>query len=122
MLPFIRGGDVVHVEPAGRREIAVGDVVCYAPAAGVLVVHRVIVRRGDRLVTRGDALSHREILPGTHVLGRVVAVERDGRLRRLDTPFARATARAMVTAAPLVRLALPVAAWLRRLRRGAHRA
>ena len=121
MLPSIRGGDVVHVEPADHADIAVGEIVCYAPSAGVLVVHRVVARRGDRLVTRGDALAHREVVPGAEVLGRVVAVERAGRVRRLETPLARAMARAMVTAAPLVRRALPAAGSLRRLWRGAGR-
>lgn len=122
MLPFLRHGDVLHVRPLAAAAVRVGDVICYAPSPGRLHLHRVVARDERGFVTRGDALPYVEAVPATAVLGRVIARERGGRVRRLDTAAARRSGRAIVTAAPLVARLLPLAravwrAW-RTVRRG----
>jgi hypothetical protein len=122
MLPFLRHGDVLHVQPSAATAVRVGDVICYAPSPGRLHLHRVVARDERGFVTRGDALPYVEHVPAASLLGRVIARERAGRLRRLDTPSARRAGRVIVAAAPLVARCLPLAralhrAW-RTMRRG----
>ena len=88
MRPSIRDGDVLTAEPADLAELRVGDVALHQTGRGQVVAHRVIARRtseGDTvLITCGDG-SGRSMDRATEeqVLGRVVAVERKGRTRRL---------------------------------------
>ena len=84
MIPFILDGDVVLVGPPGNSGILVGDVICYEKSPGTLFLHRVIKRDGERFVTKGDALAFTEVVFPGQVLGRVVSIERRGRVRRLD--------------------------------------
>ena len=114
MLPFLRHGDVVHVRPLPAAAVRVGDVICYAPSPGRLHLHRVVARDERGFVTRGDALPYVEDVPAASVLGRVIARERAGRLRRLDTAAAARRARVIAAAAPLVALLLPPARALHR--------
>jgi len=89
MAPLIRDGDVLTVEPAGPETLRVGDVALHRIGGEQVVAHRVLARRAERgevlLTTRGDALSgpHDRVC-AEEVLGRVVEVERDGRVLRLD--------------------------------------
>ena len=83
MIPFIWDGDRVLVSPAGGAEILVGDVICYETSPGRLFLHRVIKREREQLVTKGDALDSTDLVSPAQVLGKVVAIERDGRFRRL---------------------------------------
>ena len=84
MLPLIRPGDVVRVEPANcesGRGTRVGDVVAVraAPGAGLLL-HRVIRRRAGRMLVRGDNnfRADGEYDEG-EIIGVVRVVERDDR-------------------------------------------
>jgi len=114
MLPFLRHGDVLHVRPLPATAVRVGDVICYAPSPGRLHLHRVVARDERGFVTRGDALPYVEDVPAASLLGRVIARERAGRVRRLDTPAAARRARAITVTAPLVARVLPLARALRR--------
>lgn len=79
MRPFIQSGDTVVLDPAGPRPV--GAVVLVATPAGELgVIHRVVARWDQRLLTKGDALPHSDgWVPQTAALAVVVAVERRGR-------------------------------------------
>jgi len=114
MLPFLRDGDVLEIRPAAPAEIHVGDVICYEPSPGTLCLHRVVACDGRGFVTRGDALTHVEVVPAGSVLGRVRAVERRGRAWRLDTWSAHWRARVMVVASPALARLLPLVLGLRR--------
>jgi hypothetical protein len=109
MAPFVRDGDVAVVTAAAATDIRVGDVICYQPSPGRLVLHRVHGRAGDGFVARGDALAFTELVPLSQLLGRVVAVERQGRLKRLDTRLARWRGRIVVVLSPVVAWLLPPA-------------
>jgi len=121
MLPFLRHGDVVHVQPLPAAAVRVGDVICYAPSPGKLNLHRVVARDERGFVTRGDALPYVEDVPAASLLGRAIARERAGRLRRLDTAAAACRARAIVAAAPLVAPLVPLARVLHRAWRTVRR-
>ncbi len=91
MAPTIRPGDCLRVLLG--TEARVGQVVVARTDSG-LVVHRLIARRGDRLVLRGDNAPRADApIAASAVLGHVSAVERpDGRTRRLDMPGSRIVA------------------------------
>lgn len=82
MAPFLRDGDVVTVSPLRGVRPGVGAVVAFVqPNARVLVVHRVLARRGAVYVIRGDGVSasESEVVPLENLLGRVTRVARNGR-------------------------------------------
>jgi len=99
MHPVIREDDSVHVEPS--RDIRRGDVVLTLANRG-LTAHRVIERRGETVVTRGDNTPEADApVPLAQVLGKVTWVEREGERRHVEREYV------------FVR-------WLRRLRRAAR--
>lgn len=87
MHPLIASGDMLHVVPMTPDGIRIGDVVLATADRG-LTAHRVLERRGDLVVMRGDhaALADAPI-DSSRIIGRVVALERNGRrkpVRRLS--------------------------------------
>lgn len=121
MMPFLWDGDVVLVTPTGGAGIGVGDVVCYETSPGRLFVHRVIERKGDRFVAKGDALASVDLIDAGQVLGKVVAIERHGRVRRLDTRRARWRNRAIAAVSTLIPFLMALAIPVRRVVRAALR-
>ena len=89
MSPFIRNGDVLEVVPL-KGKINIGDVVLCRSSYGNPVVHRVIYRNTESIITKGDSVpnSDQPVL-SKQVLGRVVAVEKNGWRMRLDRPMVR---------------------------------
>ena len=89
MSPFIQNGDVVEVVPV-KGKINLGDVVLYRSSYGNPIVHRVIQRNKKNIVTKGDSVpSSDQPVLSKHVLGRVVAVKKNGCRIRLDSPMGR---------------------------------
>jgi signal peptidase I len=80
MYPFIRDGDVVLVSPP-RRSIAFGAPVALAnPRTGQFVIHRVVGRRKDRYLIKGDNIPHPDgWMAREDILGIVSDIERSGR-------------------------------------------
>lgn len=113
MIPFLWDGDVALVTPAAGKEVDVGDVVCYERPPGRLILHRVVARDRDRVVAKGDALAFTEVIDRGQLLGKVVAVERHGRVRRLDTRAARWRNRAIAAISPVLPRLLTLALRLR---------
>lgn len=119
MLPFLRDGDVAHVRATAGGEVRIGDVVCYEPWPGRLVLHRVVKRAPERVVVKGDALDVVDELPAREILGKVVAIERCGRITWLDSRVARWGSRVIVVLSPVLPRLLPLGLRVRRLfRRG----
>ena len=87
MHPAIRDGESITVVPTELSEIKHGDIIAYRKRRSVLA-HRVVrIKRSERgdgdvsaLVMRGDTACSCDapVAPG-QVLGKVVAVERNGR-------------------------------------------
>jgi signal peptidase len=94
MRPFIRDGDFIVVSPIENSSIRTGDVVFYLTTYNKVMVHRVIKKykkdkdNGITMFIKGDAtFSSPEKIDMQNVLGKVIAVERNGRKKRLDTKF-----------------------------------
>jgi len=95
MQPFIRDGDILEIQPNVGELFRTTDIVLCKSPKGKLVAHRIVgIKPGGegraKLIIQGDALGQPDgnIDPGD-VLGRVVAVIRDGEYKRVDTPFMR---------------------------------
>ncbi len=101
MIPFIRDGDVVELEPL-HAAWTLGDIVLAESAAGHYVIHRIVRLVGDHVWLRGDAQpQHEGPLPRQAVLGRAVAASRNGRVRGLDRGGWRLAGRVWMRCAPL---------------------
>ncbi len=94
MQPFIRDGDILEIQPNGGELFRTTDIVLCKSPKGKLVAHRIVgikpVEGRDKLIIQGDALWQLDGNIDTgDVLGRVVAVIRDGEYKRMDTTFMR---------------------------------
>jgi signal peptidase I len=81
MSPFIKNEDVVTLSPLQNASPGMGDVIAFVlQGKGKLCVHRVVGRKGDFYVTKGDNTSEAdESVPRENILGFVTRVERDGK-------------------------------------------
>jgi signal peptidase I len=100
MHPVIRNGDVLLVAPL-MRPAQLGEILLYRDAAGRPVAHRLIGFAAEdgapALVLKGDSAAAPDLpVRLSQVLGRVFAIERDG--RRIDPYGARSTARRVLHA------------------------
>lgn len=87
MTPTLQLDDLVTVAPGSRCRL--GDIALFQRGQG-LVLHRVVARCGDWIVTKGDGLAYLDVQVTRHaVLGTAVLRERRGRVRRLDHLGAR---------------------------------
>jgi signal peptidase len=79
MLPSVWPGDILTVRRRSVAELLPGQIVlCYRDQE--FVAHRLVGKRGDWIVTRGDSLACEDRrFRGEEVLGEVVSVVRDGR-------------------------------------------
>jgi hypothetical protein len=122
MLPLLREGDEVEVEPIAGDDARVGDVVTYRdtdkfPTRRVMEIRE----HGRLLVIMGDSVRPRRtwLVPADDVLGRVVRRRRDGawmttRDWRWRLQRHKVVLRYRVGASPIGDV-------VRRLRRGARR-
>ena len=80
MLPSIRPGDEIEVQPIPFHEIETGDVIAYR-RGDRLFAHRVIGKDpGNNPITRGDSLPQADApVLESELLGSVTAVFREGR-------------------------------------------
>ena len=93
MVPTIRPGDAVTIQPVEAEKVATGDILVYANDQA-FVVHRVVQAPsnafGRCLVTRGDRLLKDDApIPAADLLGRVVCIERGHRLMSLHPVLTR---------------------------------
>ncbi len=94
MAPFLRAGDVLTIAPCQGASPSQGEVVAFAPREDRLLVHRLVARREDGLLLRGDAAPQADpLVARAEVLGVVTRAERRGRRVRLGLgPERRAVA------------------------------
>ena len=85
MLPTIQDGEIVHVKPVATDMLRIGDIVLLR-AGEQFKAHRIIRKRGQCFITRGDA-----------------GIESDGEIRR-DQILGRVTAKEGMNSRRLVRL------------------
>jgi len=81
MQPFIRNGDVLTMAPYLRKDIQAGDVVaCEEPVSGRLKVHRVVGKRRNFYLIKGDnSLNTDGWIQRDSIYGRVIRIERKGK-------------------------------------------
>ncbi len=81
MAPFLSGGEVVSLAPVSKSLLHRGDLVLFKNNLNQPVLHRIIQKRvnttsGTFYLTKGDAaMVFDTLVPGDHILGKVVAVE-----------------------------------------------
>jgi len=87
MIPCLRQGDIVSISPG--QGCRVGDIVLWQ-AGEAMVLHRVLIKKNGRIVSKGDALRHLDApVMREQIVGTAVLRERRGRVRRLDRLGAR---------------------------------
>ena len=107
MSPFIRNGDVVEVVPL-KGKINLGDIILYRSSYGNPVVHRVIHRNTESILTKGDSVPNSdEPILSKQVLGRVAAIEKNGWRIRLDKPVGKLLNIILATISPFSFLIYP---------------
>jgi signal peptidase I len=81
MSPFIKNEDVVTLSPLKDASPSVGDVIAFVTqGTDKLCVHRVVGKKGDLWVAKGDNSSEAdESAPIESILGFATRVERDGK-------------------------------------------
>jgi hypothetical protein len=107
MVPIIRSGGLIQVDPVEPEDLRLRDIVVYRQGDQVMA-HRLVAkgRRGEnlRFFTRGDAISwhSREEVSPEQVLGRVTAVRsRRGREIRIDAGWGRVLSLILAAAWPI---------------------
>ena len=80
MSPFIKDRDIITVYPLNGIKPGMGEIVAFVhPYSNRLVVHRIVGKRENRYLIKGDNLPGADALvPERNILGRVQKVERDG--------------------------------------------
>ena len=112
MRPLIQNGDLLTARPIDGRSACIGDIVFYTTARDSVVVHRMIGRRRNSgrtiVLVKGDACcgSPDRIAP-ENILGRVISIERRGRIKRLDTVWQKALSLIFAAASTLMLWILP---------------
>lgn len=79
MSPLIKDGDILTVSPLFRSAPALGEVVAFTdPLTGRLLVHRVIAKKGQAYLIKGDRVRGPDGVIGLdNILGRLTGIERD---------------------------------------------
>lgn len=88
MLPLLRAGDEILVDHRATC-LHPGQIIAFV-RHGRLIAHRLLRIEGPILLTKGDNCpAYDPPVSTAAVMGRVIAVRRGQRLRRLDTPLWR---------------------------------
>ena len=78
MSPFIRDNDIITLSPVSLSPIGLGKAVaCVCPMHKKLLVHRIVGRRGNHYLIKGDNVPNPDCLVDKgRILGCVTAIER----------------------------------------------
>jgi signal peptidase I len=110
MHPFIKDGDTIVIEPKKATELRIGDIVLYMDQSGHHIIHRLIRKDiSSGLITQGDNLTYSDKpVQAEHALGRVIEIERNGRLVSLDSPVNKSIGFLLTRLSPVSRSMRPV--------------
>jgi Peptidase S24-like len=112
MLPSIRPGDKLLIEPAGFNDISIGDVAVFSHGRQ-FVAHRVVSTPSDaKIQTQGDALGQADVpLSESDLLAKVALIVRNGKsieprksLRPVERALARIFRRSQIAARVVARV------------------
>jgi len=112
MMPFIKPGDLVSVEPVLNEKLNVGDIVIFH-SGELSIIHRMLFQysRGGStwLLTKGDSVDSPDApVHSSRVLGKVVSIERNGRKLDLNSPFFRTLSVFLALISPVSGYYMPV--------------
>lgn len=118
MHPVSRSGDIITVRPTRVGGISAGDVIVYK-AGRRMVAHRLVSKRKENnrvvLICQGDTFMRPDPpIQADQVLGKVVAVSRNGRTVRLDTAKSRLIGFFLTTTSPIRPWLYPILTKVRR--------
>lgn len=119
MYPVSRSGDIITIRPTRAADVSIGDVIVYN-AGRRMVAHRLVSKRKENnqvvLICQGDTFMRPDppIRP-EQVLGKVVAVSRNGQTIRLDTLKNRFIGFFLIKTSPLRPWLYPMLRKVRRL-------
>lgn len=82
MHPLIKDSDIITVSPISGAAPRLGDVVVFIhPKFDNLILHRVVGKKGNRFLIKGDNIQDYDgYIPRDRILGYVTKVERDDKL------------------------------------------
>lgn len=87
MAPTFQDGDVITV--VGGQSCRIGEIILFDDGHG-MVTHRVVAKFSDAVITKGDSLKYLDKPVLTrNLLGKVVALERLGKMSSLNSFRAR---------------------------------
>jgi signal peptidase I len=94
MYPFVRNGDILEIEPLHGGQVRLFDIILYKTGDQRLLAHRVVginhQQKTPEIILQGDALLLKDLpIPTDQVLGRVIAIQRNGKIIRMDSSFQR---------------------------------
>lgn len=85
MAPLLRSGDFIILRPAPVTSLNLGDILVTRQEGGYLT-HRVVSITDQWVLTKGDRNNQADALTDKkNIVGLVEAIERRGRVHRLDT-------------------------------------
>jgi hypothetical protein len=104
MWPTIRHGDMLEIEPDGKRLLHLGEIVLIQVEGKDPLVHRIIRVFEDAVITQGDrARTPDGVIRKAQIIGRVVAFQRRGSWTRLDRKMDRYTGYILAKTLPFVK-------------------
>jgi signal peptidase len=80
MFPFIKDSDYITISPLTPCHPRLGDIVAFInPETNKLIVHRVVGRKKDHYLIKGDNNPKPDgLIPKSSILGYVTKVEKEG--------------------------------------------
>lgn len=89
MYPFVRADDELLIDPTEPARLKIGDIIFFRRSRDLYVAHRLIKRLdSNNLITKGDNLDYYDApVPVDQVLGRIISIERNGRIQNMDSLF-----------------------------------
>lgn len=90
MSPFIKPGDQLIITPINGNLLKLGQVVAFIhPGSNLCIVHRVIRRKGQDILIKGDNINNRDDgwTPKENILGTVNKVLRNGKRIRVGVNY-----------------------------------
>lgn len=91
MYPFIKDSNSITISPLTSCHPHLGDIVAFInPRTKRLIVHRVVGRKKDHYLIKGDNNPEPDgLIPKANILGYVTKVEKNGKLIRFGSGFER---------------------------------
>lgn len=81
MVPFIMHDDLVTISPLPNSLPRIGNIIAFTyQGIDKLIIHRVIKKKGDYFLIKGDNLTHNDgFIHRSNIIGYVTKIERKGK-------------------------------------------